>query len=327
MTRNATRNTILETENLEKRFPIRHGSFSGKTRQVRAVDGVSLTIHEGETLGVVGESGCGKTTLGRTVLRLIEPDGGKITFRGKDITALPEREMSKIRRHMQIIFQDPYSSLDPRFTVKRIIGEPLIVHKMASWNEVDDIAVNLLRRVGLTEDHLHRYPHEFSGGQRQRISIARALAMKPEFLVLDEPTSALDVSVQAQVMDLLMDLQDEYRLSYMFITHNLAVVRQACDRVAVMYLGNVVELGPNDAIFSDPLHPYTRALLSAALEPKAGGKKRRIALAGEIPSPSNPPSGCKFHTRCPEAQDACKTARPNLIEVSPGRKVACLKYS
>lgn len=322
-----TETAVLEIENLEKRFPIRQGLFARKGRQVRAVDGVSLTIHEGETLGVVGESGCGKTTLGRTALRLIEPDGGRIKFRGKDITTLREQEMSKVRRHMQIIFQDPYSSLDPRFTVKRIIGEPLIVHRMASWNEIDDIAANLLRRVGLTEDHLHRYPHEFSGGQRQRISIARALAMKPEFVVLDEPTSALDVSVQAQVIDLLMDLQEEYRLSYMFITHNLAVVRQACDRVAVMYLGNVVELGPNEAIFSDPLHPYTRALLSAVLEPKAGGKKRRIALAGEIPSPSNPPSGCKFHTRCPEATDACKTARPNLVEAGPGRKVACLKYS
>ncbi len=317
---------LLEVRDLKKYFPIHKGFFSRKVGDVKAVDGVSLDVFPRETLGVVGESGCGKTTVGRTILRLIEPTAGSAKFDGQDVFSLRETDMRALRRHMQIIFQDPYSSLNPRMTVGSIIADALELHGLARGEERFDRAKELLERVGLQASYVNRYPHEFSGGQRQRIGIARAVALQPRFVVCDEAVSALDVSVQAQVLNLLQDLQEEYQLSYLFIAHDLAVVRHIADRIAVMYLGRVVELATCDDLFEAPLHPYTQALLSAVPIPKPGRKHKRVILKGDVPNPINPPSGCHFHTRCPLAFDRCTTEAPGLHVARPGHKVQCHLY-
>ena len=315
---------LLKVRNLKKYFPIRKGLFSKVVGTVKAVDGVSFDLMPNETLGVVGESGCGKTTVGRTILRLIEPSGGTAEFQGKQIFDLNKAEMQVTRRDLQIIFQDPYSSLNPRMTIGSIIGDALEFHGLAKGDEKFEMAKDLLERVGLQRSYVNRYPHEFSGGQRQRIGIARAVALRPKLIVCDEAVSALDVSVQAQVINLLQDLQEEYGLAYIFIAHDLAVVRHISDRIAVMYLGRIVELSDRDELFARPLHPYTQALLSAIPVPRPGRKNKRVVLQGEVPSPINPPPGCHFHTRCPLAEDRCKTgAPPPLIEVVSGHQVAC----
>jgi len=317
-------NVLLEVDNLKTWFPIRGGLFSRKTGAVRALDGVSLQIAPGETLGLVGESGCGKTTLGRSAIRLIEPTGGSVTFENEDILAKNRRELRAVRRKMQIIFQDPYSSLNPRMTVGRIIAEPLIIHKTADGAKLDEQVAELMAQVGLRPEHAKRYPHEFSGGQRQRIGIARAIALKPSFIVCDEPVSALDVSVQAQVLNLLADLREKFNMAYLFISHDLSVVRHISDRVAVMYLGRIVESASRDDLFDNPAHPYTEALLTAlpVADPKA--KTKKIVLEGDPPSPSKPPSGCHFHPRCPIKRKECETAQQELKEISPGHSVACM---
>ncbi len=317
---------LLEVRDLKKYFPIHKGFFSRKVGDVKAVDGVSLDVYPRETLGVVGESGCGKTTVGRTILRLIEPTSGSAVFDGMDVFALKESRLRALRRHMQIIFQDPYSSLNPRMTVGSIIADALELHGLAKGEERFDRAKQLLERVGLQASYVNRYPHEFSGGQRQRIGIARAVALQPRFVVCDEAVSALDVSVQAQVLNLLQDLQEEYQLSYMFIAHDLAVVRHIADRIAVMYLGRVVELATCDDLFEAPLHPYTQALLSAVPVPKPGRKHRRVILEGDVPNPINPPRGCHFHTRCPLAYDRCAVEVPGLHDARPGHRVQCHLY-
>ena len=303
---------MLEVAGLKKHFPLK-----GKT--LRAVDGVSFAIGEGETLGLVGESGCGKSTAGKAILRLIEPTAGTIRLRGVDITALNEAAMRPHRRTLQAVFQDPYSSLNPRMTAGAIVGEPLRNFGMASEEHV----AQLFRRVGLAPEQMRRYPHEFSGGQRQRLGIARALALKPSLIVADEPVSALDVSVQAQVINLLEDLQAEYRLSYLFIAHDLAVVQHISHRVAVMYLGKLVELAEKKSLFAQPRHPYTQALLSAVPQPVPGSKRQRIVLKGDLPSPASPPSGCRFHTRCPYAFERCRIEEPAFEEKAPGHWAAC----
>jgi len=308
---------MLEVAGLKKHFPLKGG------RTLYAVDGVSFTVGEGETLGLVGESGSGKTTAGKCVLKLIEPTEGRIALRGVDITPLSRDQMRPHRRSMQVVFQDPYSSLNPRLTAGAIVGEPLENYEALRKRERDERVAQLFRRVGLSPEQMRRYPHEFSGGQRQRLGIARALALKPALIVADEPVSALDVSVQAQVINLLMDLQDEYRLSYLFIAHDLAVVEHISHRVAVMYLGKIVELADKRKLFADPLHPYTEALLSAVPQPVPKAKRTRIILKGDVPSPASPPSGCRFHTRCPYAFERCKREEPAFVEREPGRWVAC----
>lgn len=316
---------ILEVQNLTKHFPVKGGLFARERARVRAVDGVSFRLEEGETLGLVGESGCGKSTLGRTILRLIEPTSGRILWRGRDIVPLGANDLRTLRREMQIIFQDPYASLNPRMTVGEIIGEAFAIHGLARGSERQDRVVELMRKVGLRPDHFDRYPHEFSGGQRQRIGIARALAVSPRLIVADEPISALDVSIQAQVVNLLQELQEELGLTYLFISHDLRIVEHLCDRVAVMYLGKVVELARATDLYSSPQHPYTRALLSAVPQPKPGAARERIILEGDVPNPMNPPSGCSFHPRCPLAVERCRVESPPLEMRDGGRQVACFR--
>ena len=315
---------LLQVRGLKKYCPIYKGLFRSLKGTVKAVDNVSFDLHAKETLGVVGESGCGKTTVGRSLLRLIEPTAGKATFMGKDIFELGSRELREYRRHMQIIFQDPYSSLNPRMTIGSIIGDALELHGIAKGDEKFEMSKELLLKVGLQASYINRYPHEFSGGQRQRIGIARAVALHPKFVVCDEAVSALDVSVQAQVINLLQDLQEEYDLSYIFIAHDLSVVKHISDRIAVMYLGRIVELSDCNELYTHPLHPYTQALLSAIPHPVPRRDKNRIILRGEVPNPINPPKGCHFHPRCPIATDKCKQGNPpELREVGPGHSVAC----
>ncbi len=315
---------LVEARNLVKHFPVTSGGFFSRTiGQVRAVDDVSLTVSRGKTVGLVGESGCGKSTVGRLLLRLIELTSGGVWFDGQEITRASAAEMRKARRHMQIVFQDPHSSLNPRRTVGEIVSRPLLIHGEITRRDADRRAGDLLALVGLEPDMRRRYPHEFSGGQRQRIGIARALALRPSFIVLDEPTSSLDVSVQAQILNLLNDLKRDLGLTYLFISHNLNVVEYFCDATVVMYLGQIAEEGPSDAIHDQPLHPYTRALVSAVLTPEVGRQRDRLVLKGEIPSPVDPPSGCRFHTRCPFAMDICKSIQPTLTEQAPGHRVAC----
>jgi oligopeptide transport system ATP-binding protein len=314
--------TILSLTDIYKHFPVRRSFFSRETLRVHAIDGVSLAVPAGKTVGLVGESGCGKTTLGRVALRLVEPDGGKILFQGRDITSLAGEELRLTRKRMQIIFQDPYSSLNPRMRVGDIVGEGWLVHGIAGKREIRELAEKLLLRVGLTSDAADKYPHEFSGGQRQRIGIARAISLSPRFVVADEPVSSLDVSVQAQILNLLKDIQEEYGMAYLFVSHDLRVIRHMSETVAVMYLGKLMEVSPAEEFFADPLHPYTRSLLAAV--PMLGGAPReRIVLRGEIPSPISPPSGCRFHTRCFMARKVCEEESPPLRQVAPGRRAAC----
>jgi oligopeptide/dipeptide ABC transporter ATP-binding protein len=308
------RGALLEVRDLVMHFPVRSGVFSRVAAWVRAVDGISFDVAPGETLGLVGESGCGKTTAGRAVLRLLEPTSGEVRFDGRDLLAMSRRELRAARQHMQIVFQDPYASLNPRMTVGDIIGEPLRAHRRARGSELDDRVVALLERVGLQASYRFRYPHEFSGGQRQRVGIARALALAPRLIVCDEAISALDVSIQAQILNLLQDLQDEYGLSYLFISHDLSVVEHIADRVAVMYLGRFVELAPVAELFREPQHPYTQALMSANPIPDPTSTVERILLEGDVPTPIHPPPGCRFHTRCPRVMDTCRTAEPPCIQ-------------
>ncbi len=314
---------LLEVHDLKKHFPVRKGILSRTVGWIRAVDGLSFTLEEGETLGLVGESGCGKTTVGRCLLRLIEPTSGEVRFEGEDLLAMDLETLRKVRARLQIIFQDPYSSLDPRMTVEAIISEPIGNHLKASRAEIRDRVSFLLEKVGLYPEQAGRYPHEFSGGQRQRIGIARALALNPRLIICDEPVSALDVSIQAQVINLLVQLQEEMRLSYLFIAHDLSVVEHISDRVAVMYLGRVVELATDRELYQNPQHPYTQALLSAVPVPDPEVHKGRILLKGEVPSPLNPPSGCAFHTRCHERVDVCDYQEPTFRDVGDGHWVSC----
>ena len=314
---------LIEVRNLVKYFPIRGGLLQRVVAWVQAVDNVNFTIREGETLGLVGESGCGKTTVGRTMLRLIEPTAGAVLFDGQDVFKLQGRELKNMRRNMQIIFQDPYASLDPRVPIGESVIEGLKIHGIGTSRERFEIGIEMLRKVGLEDYHARRYPHEFSGGQRQRIGIARALALQPKFIIADEPVSALDVSIQSQVLNILKDLQHEFNLTYLFIAHNLSVVEHISDRVAVMYLGKVVEMTTREELFRNPLHPYTQALMSAIPIADPTIKRERIILQGDVPSPVNPPKGCRFHPRCPIAIDHCKVAEPIFKEVSPNHSAAC----
>ena len=316
---------LLEVIDVAKRFAVGSRFSRQGVRTVHALDGVSFTVMPGETLGLVGESGCGKSTLGRCITRHYDLTSGTLRFAGTDITSLSRRQMRPMRRRIQMVFQDPYASLNPRRRVRDLIAEPLRVHTSMSETEIASRVAELLDIVGLKSEHALRFPHEFSGGQRQRIGIARAIAMNPELIVLDEPVSALDVSVQAQIVNLLADLQERFNLTYIFIAHDLSVVRQVSTRIAVMYLGSIVEMGSADDIFSHPAHPYTQALISAVPVPDLDAQRsnKRIVLTGDVPSPINPPSGCRFHTRCPVAQERCRSERPPLMEQSPGRKVAC----
>jgi len=315
---------LLEVRGLKKHFPIRRGVFSRVSGYVRAVDGVDLTLRRGETLGLVGESGSGKTTTGRCILRLMEPTGGSIRFEGEDLLSLSPSGMRKMRREMQVIFQDPYGSLNPRMKVGSIVGEPLAIHRIARGAEREDQVRELLKRVGLEPSAMGRYPHEFSGGQRQRIGIARALALRPKLIICDEPVSALDVSIQAQVVNLLMDLQEEFSLTYLFIAHDLSVVEHISDRVAVMYLGKIVEVADAATLYRDPKHPYTKALLSAIPVPDPESRPRRILLKGDLPSPASPPTGCAFHPRCPVAVESCSREEPPLLDLGGGHQASCL---
>jgi peptide/nickel transport system ATP-binding protein/oligopeptide transport system ATP-binding protein len=331
----STKTGILEGNNRElvvvkdlyKHFPVRGGILRKTIDWIKAVDGVGFTIREGETLGLVGESGCGKSTIGRTILHLHEPTSGDVEFDGQNIFSLTKNELKTMRRNMQIIFQDPYASLNPRMPISDSIMAGLKIHKIGTPNERSELVMDMLHRVGLEPYHAHRYPHEFSGGQRQRIGIARAIALRPKFIVCDEPVSALDVSIQSQILNLLQDLQDEFGLTYLFIAHNLSVVEHISDRVAVMYLGKIVELAPRLELFRNALHPYTQALMSAIPLPKPNLKRERVILKGEVPSPQNPPSGCHFHPRCPVAMDICAEEVPEFVEIGPEHWVSCFQVN
>lgn len=318
---------ILQTKNIKKYFPIKGGVLKQTIGHVKAVDDVSLNVLRGETLGIVGESGSGKSTLGRVILRLMNPTEGQIIFENQDITRISNRKLRPIRRDMQIVFQDPFASLNSKMSVLELIEEPLIVQTSMKRSERIEKAISLLEKVGLRPDDRYKYPHEFSGGQRQRISIARALALNPKFVICDEPVSALDVSIQAQVLNLMADLQDEFNLTYLFIAHDLSVVKHISDRVAVMYLGRIAEIAPKKNLYDTPLHPYTEALLSAVPSTDVLNRKQKIILKGDLPSPSNPPSGCTFRTRCPKAHELCAAVRPELTEVTEGHYVACHLYN
>jgi oligopeptide/dipeptide ABC transporter ATP-binding protein len=318
---------LLEVKNLKKYFPVKAGMFGGKLAYVKAVDDVSFDIYKGETLGLVGESGCGKSTTGRMLVNLLEPSDGKVAFEGREITSLKKSEKKALCKDIQIIFQDPYASLDPRMSIGDIIAEPLKVNKILSGNELERRIKYLLECVGLSSYYRNRFPHEFSGGQRQRVGIARALSVNPKLIICDEPVSALDVSIQAQVLNLLFDLQKEFNLTYLFIAHGLNVVKHISSRVGVMYLGKLVELAEKDSLYDKPLHPYTQALLSAIPVPDPKKKKERIILTGDVPSPINPPSGCRFHTRCSKCMEVCRSVEPDSIIVKPGHSVACHLYS
>src|SRR5512136_1188454 len=314
---------LMVVQDLIKYFPVKSGLLQRVTANVKAVDGVSFTVKAGECLGMVGESGCGKSTIGRTILRLIEPTAGTVLFEGQDIATADRKMLKAMRRNMQIIFQDPYSSLDPRVPIGESISEGLLIHGMKDSRERNQIVVDMLRKVGMEEYHARRYPHEFSGGQRQRIGIARALALRPKFIVCDEPVSALDVSIQSQVLNILRDLQREFGLTYLFIAHNMSVVEHISDRVAVMYLGKMVELTEREELFRDPRHPYTQALMSAIPIPHPNVKRERTILEGDVPSPLNPPTGCRFHPRCPVVMERCSREEPLFREASPDHMVAC----
>ncbi len=324
MNKNKQGNLLLEVINLKTYFPVKRSIFNLKNQYVKAVDGVSLNLKFGETLGIVGESGSGKSTLGKSIIRLVNPTSGKIKIKGKEILSLSKKDMFPIRKDVQIVFQDPYSSLNPRFTVGKIVSEGMRLHKICHETEIKKKLIEIFEKVGLREFHLNNYPHEFSGGQRQRIGLARALALSPNLIIADEPVSALDVSVQAQVINLFMDLQEEFGLSYMFIAHDLSVIAQICSKIAVMYLGNIVEISDRKDLFKNPLHPYTKALLSAIPKPNPRLKKKQYQLIkGDIPSPTNPPSGCKFHTRCPIARKICSQEIPYLKTIENNHEVAC----
>ena len=315
--------TLVEVNDLVKYFPVRAGILQRVVNHVKAVDGVSFAVKQGETLGLVGESGCGKTTVGRTMLRLVEPTSGAVKFDGRDVFSMKPQELKTVRRDMQIIFQDPYASLDPRVPIGESVMEGLHIHKIGTPKERVDIMLETLKKVGLEDYHARRYPHEFSGGQRQRIGIARALALRPRFIICDEPVSALDVSIQSQVLNILKDLQGEFGLTYLFIAHNLSVVEHVSSRVAVMYLGKMVELATREDLFRSPLHPYTQALMSAIPVPNPRLKRERIILKGDVPSPLNPPKGCRFHPRCPWAIEICSQEEPPLKELKPNHWAAC----
>ncbi|TCS83076.1 ABC transporter ATP-binding protein [Tepidibacillus fermentans] len=315
--------SILKVENLKTYFPIQTGIFKKTTGYVKAVDGVSFELNQGETLALVGESGCGKSTTGRSILRLIEPTEGRIFFEGEDLVSLSQEEMRVKRKDLQMVFQDPFASLNPRQTIQKILEEPLIVHRLGNEQERKEKIYELLEVVGLNKEQAKRYPHQFSGGQRQRIGIARALSVNPKLIIADEPVSALDVSIQAQILNLMEDLQEEFLLTYIFISHDLSVVRHIANRVGVMYLGSLVELADKDELYEHPLHPYTQALLSAVPEPNPDLKKERILLTGDVPSPANPPSGCKFHTRCKYKMEICEKEKPEFVDLGNGHLVAC----